>query len=333
MSDPPYLPHSADRWVDQPGGADLILDDVLIQQAFPYLTNDVYGALHTRRCGWFSGQQLGMEQLERARDAGARLIEGRVEGVEIDNGRVGGVKVAARGSSLSVATPRFVVASGPFLEETAAMLGVDLPVFSELHVKVSFNDHLGIVPRDAPLLIWEDPQHLQWTEEERALLADSAETRFLVGQLPPGVHMRPEGGVGSKQILILWPYHAEVVPEVFPIDVPPNYGEIALRGMARMVPALSAYFDRLPAPYVDGGYYTKTRENRPLACPLAVDGSFLHGALSGFGLMASSATAELLALHITGAALPGYAPAFALDRYQNAAYVKLLDEWGDAGQL
>ncbi len=30
-----------------------------------------------------------------------------------------------------------------------------------------------------------------------------------------------------------------------------------------MVPGLGVYHDRLPESVVDGGYYTKTRENRP----------------------------------------------------------------------
>jgi len=93
------------------------------------------------------------------------------------------------------------------------------------------------------------------------------------------------------------------------------------------------YLDRLPKPYVDGGYYTKTRENRPLACPLPVEGAFVHGALSGFGLMASMGTAEVAAAHITGGALPDWAPAFDLARYDDPEYLARLEDWGDDGQL
>jgi glycine/D-amino acid oxidase-like deaminating enzyme len=57
------------------------------------------------------------------------------------------------------------------------------------------------------------------------------------------------------------------------------------------------------------------------------------GALSGFGLMASCAAGELLAAHLTGGELPGYAPAFQLERYQDPAYLRLLENWGDSGQL
>jgi glycine/D-amino acid oxidase-like deaminating enzyme len=210
------------------------------------------------------------------------------------------------------------------------MVGVDLELFSELHLKVSIVDHLGIVPRDAPMLIWDDPQHLSWDAEEREMLAAEESTRRLTEIMPAAVHMRPEG---REHILVLWPYHLDKVPETFPVEVPEEYPEVCLRGMAAMVPGLSAYFDRLPKPYVDGGYYTMTRENRPLAGPLGADGAFVHGALSGFGLMASYGTSELLAHHITGGTLPDYAPAFTLDRYQDPAYKKKLDSWGDTGQL
>ena len=54
----------------------------------------------------------------------------------------------------------------------------------------------------------------------------------------------------------------------FPMP-PPHYAEIALRGMSTMVPALQAYAGKPPRPYVDGGYYVRTRENRPLIGPTA----------------------------------------------------------------
>jgi len=103
--------------------------------------------------------------------------------------------------------------------------------------------------------------------------------------------------------------------------------------MSRMIPALGAYLPRLPRVFVDGGYYTKTRENRLLACPLPVEGAYLLGALSGYGLMSSNGAADLLADHITGKPLPPYAPAFALSRYDDPQYREQLERWGDSGQL
>jgi glycine/D-amino acid oxidase-like deaminating enzyme len=330
MSDPDYRPHRAEGWEDQPDGADLILEDMLLRQAFPYLGQDVYAALHTRRCGWLSGQQLGMELLERARAAGVELIEGRVEKVETAGGRVTGVKLSGRSGNLSIPTSRFVDAAGPMLGSVAQLLDLELPVHSELHLKTSFEDHLGVVPRDLPFLIWDDPQRLAWSPEEREELARTEETAWLLKTLPAGAHMRPEG---KKHVLLLWPYHAEETPETFPLEIPEEYTELCLRGLAAVLPGLEAYLGRLPRPYVDGGYYTKTRENRPLACPLPVEGAFVHGALSGFGLMAAMGTAEVVAAQITGSRQPVYAPAFDLARYEDPAYLARLEDWGDDGQL
>ena len=45
------------------------------------------------------------------------------------------------------------------------------------------------------------------------------------------------------------------------------------------------------------------------------------------------AAGELLAAHVTGGPLPAYAPAFTLARYDDPEYQKLLEQWGDEGQL
>jgi glycine/D-amino acid oxidase-like deaminating enzyme len=66
---------------------------------------------------------------------------------------------------------------------------------------------------------------------------------------------------------------------------------------------------------------------------LTIAGAFVHGALSGFGLMASAATAELAAAHLTGSALPDYAAAFHPARFADPAYLDRLAAWGDSAQL
>lgn len=328
-----YQPAPAYGFEDQPAGADLILDPDLIREHFPYLSERVAAALHVRRAGWLSAQQLGMAMLEQARERGVRLLSARVEGVQVSRDRVQGVRLGGGDGSTIISTPNFVVAAGPFVRQVGCMVGVELPVFSELHLKAAFNDHLEVVPREAPLVIWTDPQRLSWSEEERAILTESEEARWLLEELPDGVHARPEGGPGSTALLMLWAYHVAPVEPAFPITFDPLYPEIALRGLTTAIPSLAAYLDRMPKPTVDGGYYTKTRENRPLVGPLPMEGAYVIGALSGFGLMAAPASGELLAAHLTGGELPPYAPAFALERYQDPAYQKLLEDWGESGEL
>jgi glycine/D-amino acid oxidase-like deaminating enzyme len=322
-----YRPAPAEGFEDQPVGADVVTDAALIRRHFPWLAGDVVAVLHARRCGWFSGQQLGMYLLERARDKGVRVLTGRVEGVETRGGRVTGVRVSGR----TLATPRFVNAAGPHVARVARMVGVELPVFCELHAKVAFADTLGALPREAPLTIWIDPVRLAWSDEERAAL--SAVRPDLLQTLPAGVHGRPEGGGDSPSVLLIWTYDTRPVEPAFPPSFDPAYPEVAIRGMARMVPAFARYADRLPRAVVDGGYYTKTRENRFLAGPLPVEGAYVCGAVSGYGLMSSSVAGELTADHVTGGTLPAYAPAFAPARYDDPAYRALLERWTDTGQL
>jgi glycine/D-amino acid oxidase-like deaminating enzyme len=332
-SDPPYIPAPAEGYHGMPVGADVFLDSDLIQKHFPYLPSDTVAVVHARRCGYFSAQQLGAYLLEQIREHGGTVVEGEVTGVIRENDRVEAVQVSTAGDLERIQTRHFVNAAGPMLKPVAKMFGINLPVYSELHTKVSFSDPLGAFPRDTGLLIWTDSQQLPWTPEERQALQEDDQGRFLLQEFPEGVHGRPEGPKDSPVFLLLWTYHTDPVEPVFPIPTDPLYPEIALRGMSSMIPALKGYFDRIPRPYIDGGYYTKTQENRPLAGPLPVKGAWVLGALSGFGLMAALACGELVASGITGQALPAYAHWFSLDRYHKPDYQKLLEDWGRTGQL
>jgi glycine/D-amino acid oxidase-like deaminating enzyme len=329
-STPTYTPAAAQGFDSPLTGADLITDPALIRQHFPYLASNAVAVIHARRCGWFSAQQLGMYMLERAKQHGARFVNAKITAVAVRDTRVQAVQLS---NGATITTNHFVIAAGPHLQSVAQLVGVDLPVFNERHVKIAFNDYLGIVPRDAPLVIWSDPVDLAWSDEERALFIEDEALRYLAQTFPAGVHTRPEGGPESHTLLILWTYDAEPVTPRWPIPYDPHYPEIALRGLAAMIPELRVYFDKGVKPFVDGGYYTKTRENRPLIGPLPVTGAYVVGALSGYGLMASSAAGELLAAHITKQSLPRYAKAFLLERYDDLAYQKLLENWGESGQL
>jgi sarcosine oxidase, subunit beta len=314
-------------------GTDLITEPSLIRRFYPWLAPDTIALLHARRCGWFSGQQLGMYLLEQARAHGVRLVEGRVERIDATGGRVRGVSVQTAGGRETIGTARAVLAAGPHLKEAGRLLGLELPIFCELHSKIAFNDPLGAMPRNAPMTIWADPLTLSWSEEERAELAGSARHRHLIEELPPGAHGRPEGAGESTSVLGVWTYDAEPVAPTFPPAFDPAHPEVVLRGMARMIPAMAPYVERLPRCFMDGGYYTKTRENRLLSGPLPVEGAYIIGALSGYGMMSSNGAADLLADYIAERPLPAYAAAFRLDRYDDPAYQKLLDNWGDSGQL
>ena len=323
-----YLPSHPEGFHDSLDGADLILGGDLIHKHFPSLTERAVAALHARRAGWLSAQQLGRCLLETARGRGVRFESARVIGMDVANGHVNGVKLSS-GERLD--SPIFINAAGPYLKEVGNLLGVDLPVHTELHLKAAIKDPLCVVGRDVPLLIWNDTQYLPWEKDERKALAEEEETRWLTEMFPSGAHTRPEGA--GDDILMLWEYQTKLVEPSDSPKMDDQYPEIALRGLAAMLPRMQEYFVRMPRPQLDGGFYTKTRENRPLVGPMCVEGAYVIGAVSGYGIMSACGLADLLTAYITRANLPDYAPAFALARYDDPKYQKKLENWGDNGQL
>ncbi|MFT5447942.1 MAG: glycine/D-amino acid oxidase-like deaminating enzyme [Gammaproteobacteria bacterium] len=321
-------------------GADLLLGSAHIQQRFPWLNPGTRAALHVRRAGALSAQQLGMVLLQQAREGGAQIMSGTLTQIDCDgSGAVSGVRVDD-GQQVHVIRTRCVIdAAGPYVTDVAKLVNVSLPVYCERHVKLSFNDIESVLPRDAPLSIWCDPTPLPWNEDERdALLADvddspagSSDSAALLAPYPAGVHGRPIGA--GQSVILYWTYDCPIETPHFPVIWDASYPEIVLRGMSVMIPGLSAYYERMPNAFVDGGYYTKTAENRPLIGPTTVEGFYLCGAFSGFGIMMAMGAGELVAAQAQGQPLPDYAHHFELSRYDDPTYRDTMADVGAAGQL
>lgn len=311
-------------------GADIVTDRGMIRRHFPYLAADTAVIAHVRRAGWLSAQQLGAVMLETIRARGVKFVRGDVAGFRVRGNGVDAVEVTTADGRRVVEASHVVLAGGPLQSRLCALIGVTLPITAERHRKVSFQDTLGAMPRSAPMMIWLDEQYLPFNDEERAALADDPDFAWALEKFPAGVHGRPDGAYAA---LVLFNHHGEAVEPEFPLPDAPHYAEIALRGMATMVPALQAYNGKPPRPYVDGGYYVRTRENRPLIGPAGPDGVIVSCAYSGFGVMASAAGGELVASHVMEAPLPRYAPAFLPSRYDDPRYCAALETWGDGGQL
>ena len=325
-----YKAHSPEGYADHQNGADLLIGSSLLNKYFPHLSEDSVAALHVRRAGWMSAQQMGMLMFEEARAQGVNFRTGKVTHVEINNNTIRSIEID---SSERISTGIFINAAGPFFKNIGALCQFDIPVTTELHLKVALKDKLKAVPRDAPLLIWDDPQFLDWSEEESISLASDPETRWLTESFPSGAHTRPEGGPDSDSVILLWEYQSqEMAPTINP-PLDDFYPEVALRGMARMIPAFRGYFGRMPRPNLDGGFYTKSRDNRPIVGPTPINGIYLIGALSGYGIMSSCGVGDLLSHYISGSALPPYAKAFSLERFTDPAYLAWMETLSDSGQL
>ena len=113
-----------------------------------------------------------------------------------------------------------------------------------------------------------------------------------------------------------------------------HYGDVVLRG-SRANGAGNGGVRRPGAPRCRRRRLLLQDAGEPAAHrPVGLEGAFVLGALSGFGVMASHASAELVALHVTGKPLPEYARWFLPSRYDDPAYRALVEQWGPlVGQL
>jgi glycine/D-amino acid oxidase-like deaminating enzyme len=193
-------------------GIDLLAGRQAVQDVFPFVDDKVVGALHARRAGWVSAQQMGVTLMNKAKEAGVTFVSGAVTDVSTEDGKVSSVRWTAappadgkpglptEGESYEIATANFVNAAGPMLNEVHSLIpGSDqtvpgvaalahndvslrdrrVPLRNHIHVKVIFRDTDGAVPRDAPMMIWADSQDIGEDfrsgddEEDRAWLTEA----------------------------------------------------------------------------------------------------------------------------------------------------------------
>jgi len=312
---------------DADDGVD-ILGPTELRTHHPWITHNAVGALQVRRAGYFSAQQLGAWMLDEALGQGAELRTAEVTDIGLEAGRVTGVTLD---DGSRIEADHVVIAAGPMAEEVAVMAELDLPLFSELHIKVAFRDHLRVIPRDAGMFIWADPQRLDWPEDVRGEL-EAIGRGDVTGDMPIFCHGRPEGGSESPYFVALWEYNSQIMEPTWPLLIDALYPEVVMKGLTTMVPGLAPYLEGLPEHTMDGGYYTKTQENRPLIGPCGPEGLTVVCGFSGFGVMVAAGAGDLAARHISGATLPSYADDFLLSRYERPEYLAEIDRLG-SGQL
>ena len=316
-----YAPAELADWRTAPDGVDVIQDRRLIERCFPSFDREVATVLHIRRAGDISGQQLGSHMLERIRERGGKLIQGRVAGIE-RSAAFDLIVKGAEGPSI-VCADVMVDAAGPYVAEVAALLGETLPATNVFQQKIAFEDVRGVIDRRMPFAIDLDGQVIDWTDEERALLADDPATRWLSEPMPGAIHCRPDGGERGKWIKLGWAYNKQPSQPTADLATDANFPEIVLRGASRLNPGLRAYYGRLPSRLSHyGGYYTMTRENWPLIGPMATKGAYVAGALSGYGTMGACATGALIAAWVLGETLPDFARSLSLARYDDKALMQ-----------
>lgn len=330
-------PHSSYRvsssdWTSAPDGFDVIKDRDLIRNVFPAYAKDVETVVHVRRGGSISGQQLGQFMLERIRDAGGVLIRGNVVSIEIGPKFI--LKIDAGGETKALSGEKIVNAAGPLVRDVARLVGEDVPVSNVYQQKISFEDHLGIVPRDLPFTIDLDGPTLLWTDEERELLQSDPATVKFTKPMVGGIHCRPDGPESGKWIKLGWAYNSNASDPHDPEPIDPQFPDLVLRAASRLQPGLASYIGRLPRQsHHYGGYYTMTEENWPLIGPMKTPGAFMAAALSGFGTMAATMCGSICADWVVDRPTAPYADALTTKRYEDNGLMGNFSDGASRGLL
>ena len=319
-----------------PGNIDVDVISNNLHARFPAFDPSIRNAIHIRRGGDISGQQLGQYFLQQVRGENFRRLVGDVK--DISDGTNYKIQIATGDGVVELTAAKVVNAAGPFAGHVAKMLGVDLPLKNIFQQKIAFEDVRGAISRDTPFTIDLDPKKLNWTVEERDWLLSEPELAWLTKELPGGNHCRPDGGANGQWVKLGWAYNAAISePQEDMANEAANddqFPEIVIRGAAAFLPALQQYVDSPPARFSHyGGYYTMTEENWPLIGPMNDSGAFVVGALSGFGSMSACAAGKLCAAHVMGESLPGYAADLSLARLKNDALLTELRSSANKGLL
>ena len=312
-------------WETAPDGVDIIQNDYILRHAFPSQDPEVATVIHIRRAGDVDGQQLGQLMLEKARERGLKSIRGTVRSIRAT---VGGFTAEIETAEETRAWEADMVfnAAGPFVRQVGHMLGYDLPAFNIRQQKIAFRDKRRAIPRMMPFSIDLDRQTIDWEAEDRAAIQEDDHLAWLADCMPGGVHCKPDKGERGDWIKLGWACSRETVEPLWQPDLDDWFPEVVLHGAARLNPGLRSYYGRFPRNMIHyGGHYTMTRENWPLIGPAGPEGSFVVGALSGFGTMAACAAGWIAAAAATEAELPDYARLLGLDRYQDSELIEQLE--------
>jgi sarcosine oxidase subunit beta len=248
-----------------------------IRRRFPWVAERVTAATFRARDGWVSPYEV-VHGLARASNAEFRLGTEALE-ILVVGGRVAGVRTGHG----DIATPRVVIAAGPFSRRLAASAGVDLPVTMVRRHRAMVAPQPEI-PADGPMTLDVDT-HAYW---------------------------RPEGGgtfLGMGQ-------DEDGTEPVDPVPTDWTFPAVVMDAASRAIPFWSTIADRLTGPEVglDAGQYTCTADGLPLIGGCEIDGLYFHTGDNGWGIEGGPEAGRRLAAIVAGAAHDDATNPYRLDR-------------------
>jgi sarcosine oxidase, subunit beta len=252
-----------------------------VRARFPYISPDVVGARFRAQDGFIDQVRVALGYaLAASNGPGVGRARGTAQATFCFDQAVTGVRVAGDGITAltttggSIAAPTVVLATGPFLAETAALAGVAVALAPTIRQRVAIPD-LPAVPAGAPMTIDEETAaHWRpWLRGALVLHTDTTSPSEPPSWSPAG---RPEAAFA-------------LLDPASPVSV------------ARISPFWRATWEAGGAPFsVQAGQYEVSPDHRPYVSPTEIRGLWLNGGYSGHGVMSSAGGSRLLIDLITG---------------------------------
>ena len=298
-----------------------------ISNNYPYLDSRIRKILRIKKAGNIDVYAMGSLLLREARKKGLQQVQGKIVAME---------KKATQfqiklDSKKTILADKVVIATGPFINHLAAMLGFQFPITNTLQRKFIIPDPQNVIPRNMPFTIYADGQSLDWSAEEKTFFASEEKYNWLLAKFPGGLHIKPEG----QGIKMGWAFQTKTVTPTWDYANLELFPQVVLKGASRFIPQLAIYEKNIPTPLIEyAGYYTRTKENWPLIGPTEMEDVFVVGALAGYGTMGACAAGELCTQYLCQeTTLPTYAAYFHPARYQNPAIRAEIAALKSDGQL
>ena len=255
-----------------------------VRARWPWLSPDVRGARYRAADGWLDPKRLAIGYATAASNAaaipdaapggGATFVtHAAAHEIVVDGDRVRGVRTT-RGE---VAANTVVIATGPFLGQTAALAGIGFELRPTRRHKLIVPG-LPQVPADAPLTI-EEESAAHWRP-----FGDGAIALFTDPGTPPSEPHDPVPIEQEWAFGLLDPNSDHALAKVTPI-----WRDIWADG------APSAHW------YLQAGQYEVTPDRRPYLGQAGPEGLLLNGGYSGHGIMSSAGGSRRVVDLITGA--------------------------------
>jgi len=236
------------------------------RRRFPYLARDVQAAAFRARDGWLASHEATYGFA--AGSSALFCLETEALGFESRDSCLEGVRTS-RGT---IATPRAVIAAGPFSGRVASLAGLEIPFGAVRRHRAGIKAH-PLIPRGAPMTV----------------------------SLETGAHWRPEG----PGAYLGWSAALDERPEEPREEVNPEwtFTALTLEAVSRFSPFWAEIAGSLTHANVtvEAGQYDMTPDAKPLIGSAGgVEGLYLNAGYSGHGVMGSPAGGRILVDVILG---------------------------------